>query len=146
MKLESLLRKTLQRSCRTSFYNSSKSNVGNFNGPILPLVQTRSKSDSVSLYKSEWSSSLASQNTREIIIRVLLRVLILKNIITPQSKDYYGWFLPVQTRWKDNDCYGHMNNAVYHAIYDSIINIFLIRHCGLSIDRTTSSVVGFMVI
>ena len=51
----------------------------------------------------------------------------------------------MQTRWKDNDCYGHMNNAVYHAIYDSIINIFLIRHCGLSIDKASSSVVGFMV-
>ena len=71
--------------------------------------------------------------------------LLLKAISTQSEKDNYGWFLPVQTRWKDNDCYGHMNNAVYHAIYDSIINIFLIRHCGLSIDRTTSSVVGFMV-
>ena len=71
--------------------------------------------------------------------------LLAKATNISQNKDYYGWFLPVQTRWKDNDCYGHMNNAVYHAIYDSIINIFLIRHCGLSIDRTASSVVGFMV-
>jgi len=46
------------------------------------------------------------------------------------DRDTYGWFLPVQTRWKDNDQYLHMNNAVYHAIFDSVINIYLIR-CGL---------------
>ena len=67
-------------------------------------------------------------------------------VTAPQEhKDYYRWFIPAQTRWKDNDCYGHMNNAVYHSIYDSIINIFLIRHCGLSTDRGDSSIVGFMV-
>ena len=38
-----------------------------------------------------------------------------------------------------------MNNTVYHAIFDSMINIFLIRHCGLSINKSNSSVVGFMV-
>ena len=29
--------------------------------------------------------------------------------------------------WKDNDQYLHVNNAVYHAIFDSAINIYLIR-------------------
>lgn len=43
------------------------------------------------------------------------------------ARDTYPWFLPVQTRWKDNDQYLHMNNAVYHAIFDSVINIYLIR-------------------
>ena len=39
----------------------------------------------------------------------------------------YAWFLPVQTRWKDNDQYLHVNNAVYHAMFDSVINVYLIR-------------------
>jgi hypothetical protein len=43
-------------------------------------------------------------------------------------KTNYPWFLPVQTRWKDNDQYLHMNNAVYHAIFDSVINVYLIRY------------------
>ena len=32
-----------------------------------------------------------------------------------------------KSRWKDNDQYLHVNNAVYHAIFDSAINIYLIR-------------------
>ena len=42
-------------------------------------------------------------------------------------KSVYPWFLPVQTRWLDNDQYGHINNAVYHAIFDSVINGYLMR-------------------
>ena len=40
--------------------------------------------------------------------------------------------------------FGHMNNAVYHAIFDSIINIYLIRYSGRSSGKGTSPV-GFMV-
>ncbi|XP_023349679.1 uncharacterized protein LOC111718335 isoform X2 [Eurytemora carolleeae] len=46
----------------------------------------------------------------------------------------FRWFLPIQTRWKDNDQYGHINNAVYHSIYDTVINVFLIRHVGLDLE------------
>jgi acyl-ACP thioesterase len=46
------------------------------------------------------------------------------------TQDGYRWFLPVQTRWKDNDVFGHVNNAVYHAMFDTIINVYLLRHCG----------------
>lgn len=57
----------------------------------------------------------------------------------PLPWDYFKWFLPIQTRFKDNDSYGHMNNAVYHAISDSLVNVFLTRqaHCSLdSSDKT----------
>ena len=33
-----------------------------------------------------------------------------------------------QTRWKDNDQYLHLNNAVYHALFDTVINVYLIRY------------------
>lgn len=56
----------------------------------------------------------------------------------------YTWFLPVQTRWKDNDQYLHMNNAVYHAIFDSVINVYLIRRLGLD-TASTCSPRGYMV-
>ncbi|TFK98448.1 thioesterase [Pterulicium gracile] len=36
-----------------------------------------------------------------------------------------------QTRWSDNDQYSHMNNSVYYHLFDSIVNTYLIRHCGL---------------
>lgn len=61
-----------------------------------------------------------------------------------QSKCRYPWFLPVQTRWKDNDQYLHVNNSVYHAMFDSVINVYLIRNLGLDITSTKTQR-GYMV-
>ncbi|ODV88476.1 hypothetical protein CANCADRAFT_146909 [Tortispora caseinolytica NRRL Y-17796] len=47
-----------------------------------------------------------------------------------QLKDY-PYKLDQQTRWIDNDQYGHVNNAVYYYYFDSIINTYLVRECGL---------------
>uniref|UniRef100_A0A8D2AZ15 Thioesterase domain-containing protein n=1 Tax=Sciurus vulgaris TaxID=55149 RepID=A0A8D2AZ15_SCIVU len=57
----------------------------------------------------------------------------------------YGYFLPIQTRWQDNDQYGHVNNVVYYSYFDTIINHYLIRYCGLKTSLLTSPMVGFMV-
>jgi acyl-CoA thioester hydrolase len=38
-----------------------------------------------------------------------------------------------QTRWSDNDRYGHINNAVYTFYFDSAINRYLISYGGLDI-------------
>jgi acyl-CoA thioester hydrolase len=40
----------------------------------------------------------------------------------------------VQTRWDDNDVYGHVNNVVYYAYFDTVINRYLIDQGGLDID------------
>ena len=32
---------------------------------------------------------------------------------------------PVLTRWTDNDMFGHLNNAVYYALFDTAINAWL---------------------
>jgi len=61
-----------------------------------------------------------------------------------REKSLFPWFLPVQTRWKDNDQYLHLNNAVYHAIFDTVINVYLIRNLGLDILSTTTSR-GYMI-
>ncbi|HEX4855900.1 MAG TPA: thioesterase family protein [Limnobacter sp.] len=49
----------------------------------------------------------------------------------------------VQTRWHDNDIYGHVNNVVYYSYFDSVVNRFLIEQGGLDIHR--GEVVGFVV-
>jgi acyl-CoA thioester hydrolase len=41
----------------------------------------------------------------------------------------------VPTRWHDNDIYGHVNNIEYYAVFDTVINEFLIREGGLDIHR-----------
>lgn len=49
----------------------------------------------------------------------------------------------VDTRWGDNDVYGHVNNAVYYQYFDSVINAYLIEQGGLDIQR--GDTVGFIV-
>jgi acyl-CoA thioester hydrolase len=45
----------------------------------------------------------------------------------------YPHFLPIATRWMDNDVYGHVNNVVYYAYFDTVINRYLIDAGGLDI-------------
>ncbi|XP_041074951.1 uncharacterized protein LOC121294869 [Polyodon spathula] len=62
-----------------------------------------------------------------------------------RQRTIYSYFLPIQSRWQDNDQYGHVNNAVYHGYFDTLINHYLIRYCGLNTNRGSSSMVGFIV-
>jgi len=55
----------------------------------------------------------------------------------------YKVFYPLTTRWSDNDIYGHINNVVYYAYFDSVANRYLIEEGGLDIDD--GSVVGYVV-
>ncbi|MEO6102510.1 MAG: thioesterase family protein [Pseudoxanthomonas sp.] len=51
------------------------------------------------------------------------------------SRDQYRYFLPLTTRWKDNDVYGHVNNVEYYSYFDTVINTYLIREGGLDIHQ-----------
>ncbi len=61
----------------------------------------------------------------------------------PSAKEDYRYFRPVSTRWHDNDIYGHVNNVVYYAFFDTVINAYLIEAGGL--DPWRDRVVGFCV-
>lgn len=50
----------------------------------------------------------------------------------PSLRSAYRDFLPMQTRWADNDEYGHMNNATYMSIFDTTISMWQM-HNGLDI-------------
>lgn len=45
----------------------------------------------------------------------------------------YKHLVPIQTRWNDNDVYGHVNNVVYYAYFDTVINEVLIHEGKLDI-------------
>ncbi len=49
----------------------------------------------------------------------------------------------LQTRWKDNDVYGHVNNVEYYSHFDTLINAWLIAEGGLDIHR--GEVIGLCV-
>lgn len=55
----------------------------------------------------------------------------------------YPFVREYRTRWSDNDMYDHMNNSIYNFLYDSIINTYLIEHCGL--QPPTSPQYGMVV-
>ncbi len=46
----------------------------------------------------------------------------------------FKYLLEIQTRWADNDVYGHVNNVVYYAYFDTLINRYLIEQGGLDIQ------------
>jgi acyl-CoA thioester hydrolase len=49
----------------------------------------------------------------------------------------------VATRWADNDQYGHVNNVVYYAYFDSVVNAYLIER-GL-LDPQGGETIGLVV-
>lgn len=48
-----------------------------------------------------------------------------------RKRSDYPYLLDYRTRWSDNDMYDHMNNSIYNFLYDSVVNTYLIDHCGL---------------
>jgi acyl-CoA thioester hydrolase len=56
------------------------------------------------------------------------------------TRDQYAYFLPIQTRWMDNDAYGHVNNVAYYSYFDTVANHYLIHRGGLDIEN--SPVIG----
>ena len=55
----------------------------------------------------------------------------------------YRFFRTLQTRWADNDMYGHMNNVVHYALFDTAINGWLVE-AGL-LDPSGGETVGLVV-
>ena len=51
----------------------------------------------------------------------------------PPRRSEYVRFLRIQTRWNDNDVYGHVNNVVYYAYFDTVINRVLVSEGGLDV-------------
>ena len=62
---------------------------------------------------------------------------------TPHKRADFGFHLTIPTRWMDNDVYGHVNNVVYYAYFDTVINRWLIDEGGLDIHG--GDVIGLCV-
>ena len=62
---------------------------------------------------------------------------------TPSPREHYRHFYTLPTRWADNDIYGHVNNVVYYAYFDTAVNRYLIEEGGLRPGK--DAVVGYVV-
>jgi len=61
----------------------------------------------------------------------------------PQTRETYAVLHEMTTRWRDNDVYGHMNNAVFYEYVDTAVNYWL-KMSG-ALDVPEGDVVGLVV-
>jgi acyl-CoA thioester hydrolase len=59
------------------------------------------------------------------------------------TRDEFPHFLRIETRWSDNDVYGHVNNATYYSFFDTAVNRFLLDRGVLHLSE--SAVFGVVV-
>ncbi|MBN8487554.1 MAG: acyl-CoA thioesterase [Burkholderiales bacterium] len=50
-----------------------------------------------------------------------------------EPRNAYRVFRRLDTRWMDNDIYGHVNNVVYYSYFDTAVNGYLIEAGALDI-------------
>jgi len=60
-----------------------------------------------------------------------------------QTREHFAHLVALQTRWLDNDIYGHVNNVQYYSYFDTAVNQLLIERGVLDIHA--GAVVGFVV-
>ena len=61
----------------------------------------------------------------------------------PAARADFTVFEPIETRWADNDVYGHINNVVYYSFFDTAVNRRL-AHAGL-LDIEQGDTIGLVV-
>jgi acyl-CoA thioester hydrolase len=61
----------------------------------------------------------------------------------PSSRAAYRAFRTIQTRWMDNDPYGHMNNVVHYSLFDTAVNAWLVEQGVL--DFRSGARIGLVV-
>ena len=61
----------------------------------------------------------------------------------PSERTGFRLLRPLQTRWSDNDIYGHMNNVTHYLLFDTAINQWLIER-GL-LDPHEGRLIGLVV-
>ena len=62
---------------------------------------------------------------------------------TAANRADYPHFHALQTRWMDNDVYGHVNNVVYYSWFDTAVNHFLMEKQALDIPN--GEVIGLVI-
>lgn len=53
----------------------------------------------------------------------------------PEARTAFKVFRRIDTRWMDNDVYGHVNNVVYYSWFDTAVNAHLIEQGALDIHQ-----------
>ena len=60
-------------------------------------------------------------------------------------REQFPHHLPIDTRWSDNDAYGHLNNVVFYSYFDTVVNHYLITRGVMDIDGLGEALVEQLV-
>ena len=60
-----------------------------------------------------------------------------------RNRQNFKFIFPIQTRWSDNDMYGHVNNIIYYSYFDTAANALLIHKAGFNLQH--SPIIGLVV-
>jgi len=60
-----------------------------------------------------------------------------------RGRDAYRVWREIGTRWGDNDAYGHVNNTIHYAWFDTVVNAWLIA-AGM-LDAAAGDPIGLVV-
>ena len=63
--------------------------------------------------------------------------------LVAKQRSEYDFIFPIQTRWSDNDLYGHVNNVTYYSYFDTAANALLIQYAQF--DPQNSPIIGLVV-
>ena len=61
----------------------------------------------------------------------------------PVTRKAFTYFYEMTTRWRDNDVYNHINNAVFYEYVDTGVNAWIRLEAGLEVPH--AEVVGLVV-
>ena len=53
----------------------------------------------------------------------------------PRPRSAYRAWRTIPTRWADNDAYGHVNNVIHYAWFDTAVNAWLVEAGLLDIEH-----------
>ena len=59
-------------------------------------------------------------------------------IATTLYRDDYRYALPIPVRWADCDAYGHVNNAIYYAMMDQVVTVFILQAGVIAMETSPS--------
>lgn len=62
-----------------------------------------------------------------------------------QTRDLFPVLRTLPTRWADNDSYGHINNVVYYAYFDTVVNTWLMEQGALRSLEARAETIGLVV-
>ena len=54
-------------------------------------------------------------------------------------RENYRFALPVPVRWADCDAYGHVNNAIYYAMMDQVVTVYILQAGVIAMNTSPSS-------